>query len=72
MPAKAGIHDFTRQAFRGPKSWIPAFAGMTVGGSEFKMTALSGYVSAYGDKPGHDVLVVICRSPVRYVPPVAP
>ena len=54
MPAKAGIHDFTRHAFRGLKSWIPAFAGMTLGGLKFGMTDLSGYVSAYGNKFGHD------------------
>ena len=63
MPAKAGIHDFTRQVFRGLKSWIPAFAGMTLGGLEFGMPNLSGYVSAYGDKPGHDVCRLMLMHP---------
>ena len=30
MPAKAGIQDFTPAMLWGTKSWISAFAGMTV------------------------------------------
>ena len=54
MPAKAGLHDFTPQGFWGVKSWITAFAGMTMVAPGFNATFLRALGDAYSYKSGHN------------------